>query len=286
MACDNLWPKSDSGHTHDRDWLPWHRLRPANKEALALQETQWRTPPYPCKIQPSSQCSKNNLPSMIGNRLSFISWRHWFSRPFIIYIPHIIVAFLVTKIKSFYETYMPKVGVAMLVYWMIWYCYCFLSGFKCTFNCSVQYSLYYIIDIGTMWHCTLVSSNPSQTIELVLGCALFWCWLSLGAPVKISLIEFYFIMIFIMIVVNIIRIFMAIIYLLNYSLDFRYLSSSGSANAELPGCFRPWTFSLNIGLNMIPLDAFMSCLHSLLGYSTGEFQALQLIVLAAFGAVY
>ena len=29
----------------------------------------------------------------------------------------------------------------------------------------------------------------------------------------------------------------------------------------------------------------MSCLHSLLGYSNGEFQALQLIVLAAVGAV-
>ena len=29
----------------------------------------------------------------------------------------------------------------------------------------------------------------------------------------------------------------------------------------------------------------MSCLHSLLVYSTVEFQALQLIVLAAFGAV-
>ena len=29
----------------------------------------------------------------------------------------------------------------------------------------------------------------------------------------------------------------------------------------------------------------MSCLVSLLGFSTGEFQALQLIVLAVFGAV-
>ena len=29
----------------------------------------------------------------------------------------------------------------------------------------------------------------------------------------------------------------------------------------------------------------MSCLHSLPGYSTGEFQALQLIVLAAFGTM-
>ena len=34
-----------------------------------------------------------------------------------------------------------------------------------------------------------------------------------------------------------------------------------------------------------PLDSFMSCLHYLQGYSTGEFQALQLIVLAVFGAV-
>ena len=85
-----------------------------------------------------------------------------------------------------------------------------------------------------------------------------------------------------MIVVTITGIFMAI---LIYTLSFLYISNSGSANAQLPGCFCPWTFSLNIGLNMFPLDSFMSCLHSLLGYSTGEFQALQLIVLAAFGAV-
>ena len=79
--------------------------------------------------------------------------------------------------------------------------------------------------------------------------------------------------------------FMAISYFLIYTLGFLHISSSGSANAQLPGCFRPWTFSLNIGLNLFPLDSFMSCLHSLLGYSTGEFQALQLIVLAAYGPV-
>ena len=88
-----------------------------------------------------------------------------------------------------------------------------------------------------------------------------------------------------MIVVTIIGIFTAIDYLMIYTLGFLYISSSGSANAQLPGCFRPWTFSLNIGLNTFPLDFFMSCLHSLLRYSTGEFQALQPIVLAAFGAV-
>ena len=80
-------------------------------------------------------------------------------------------------------------------------------------------------------------------------------------------------------------IFMAIHFFLNYTLGFPYLSKSGSENAQLPGCFRPWTFSLNIGLNMFPLDSSMSCLHSLLGYFIGELQALQLIVLAAFGVL-
>ena len=79
--------------------------------------------------------------------------------------------------------------------------------------------------------------------------------------------------------------FLAINYLLIYTLGFLYISNSGSVNTQLPGCFCPWTFSLNIGLNMFRLDSFMSCLHSLLGYSTGESQALQVIVLAAFVAV-
>ena len=88
-----------------------------------------------------------------------------------------------------------------------------------------------------------------------------------------------------MIVMTIIGIFIAINYLLIQALGFLCISSSGSANAQLPGCVRPWTFFLNIGLNMFPLGSFMSCLHSLQAYSTGEFQALHLIVLAAFGAV-
>ena len=111
------------------------------------------------------------------------------------------------------------------------------------------------------------SAAPHHSLwDWFLGCALFWCWVSWGAPVTIFLTEFYFIMIFIMKIVIIIEIFMAINYFLNYTLGFLYLSSSGSANAQLPGCFRPWTFSLNIGLNMLPLDSIMSCLHSLLFY--------------------
>ena len=42
---------------------------------------------------------------------------------------------------------------------------------------------------------------------------------------------------------------------------------------------------LNIGLNMLPYDSYISCLHCLLGYSPSEFQALQLAVRVSFGAV-
>ena len=61
--------------------------------------------------------------------------------------------------------------------------------------------------------------------------------------------------------------------------------SSSSETMHLHGCFCPWTFSLDIGLNILPLYSFMSCLDSLLGYSTGQFQALQLILLVVFGTV-
>ena len=54
---------------------------------------------------------------------------------------------------------------------------------------------------------------------------------------------------------------------------------------HLPGCFFPWTFFQIIGFNMLPSDPFMSHLATQLGYSAGEFQALQLIVLATFGVV-
>ena len=77
-------------------------------------------------------------------------------------------------------------------------------------------------------------------------------------------------MIFIVIVVIIIGIAVVIHYFLNYNFCFLYLSNSGAANAQLSGCFCPWTFSLYIGLNMLPLDSFMSCLHSLQRYSTGD----------------
>ena len=56
-------------------------------------------------------------------------------------------------------------------------------------------------------------------------------------------------------------------------------------NPSPPRMFLPWAFFQNIGFNMVPSDPFMSHLATQLGYSVGEFQALQLIVLATFGVV-
>ena len=141
-------------------------------------------------------------------------------------------------------------------------------------------SLYHNLDIGAMWHWALVSWTPSQSIGL-----FFWdarcSGVSLCVPFTNSLTEFYFIMI----VAAIIGIFMTIILFWNTCLGFLKLSISALANAHLPGCFRPWTFPLNIGLNMLPSDSLLSCLDHLLGYSTEEFQVLQVIVLAVFGTV-
>ena len=76
--------------------------------------------------------------------------------------------------------------------------------------------------------------------------------------------------------------FIICLILMNYLMEFYFI---GFVNTHLPGCFCPWTFRLNIGLNTSPSDSFVSYLNSHLGYSAGEFQALQLIVLAVFGAV-
>ena len=141
---------------------------------------------------------------------------------------------------------------------------------KVDFNCIVQHSLYHDMDIGTVRHCALVSCTPSHSVGLFFWCALFWCCVWLGAPFTISLIELYFIMIFITIVLIIIGIFMANFYFWNYIFRLFVTNGSGSANAQLPGCFRLRTASLNIGLNMLPSSSFMSYLHSLLGYTTAE----------------
>ena len=70
---------------------------------------------------------------------------------------------------------------------------------------------------------------------------------------------------------------MAILFIFNYMFRLSVSSSSDSVNAHLPGCsFEYW---------MEPSDSFVSGLDSPLKCSTGEFQALQLIVLVIFGVL-
>ena len=64
-----------------------------------------------------------------------------------------------------------------------------------------------------------------------------------------------------LLIVTIIRILWPVLSCWTTRLGFLKLSDPGSTKAHLPGCFRPWTFSLNIWLNMLPSDCFMSCLH-------------------------
>ena len=75
------------------------------------------------------------------------------------------------------------------------------------------------------------------------------------------------------------------LWLLVFVLNISILGIWCSTIPHLPGCFCPWTFFENIGFNTVLTDSFMSHIATQLGYSAGEFQALQLSVLAAFGVV-
>ena len=75
------------------------------------------------------------------------------------------------------------------------------------------------------------------------------------------------------------------LWLLVFVLNILILGIWCSTIPHLPGCFCPWTFFENIWFNTVLTDPFMSHLATQLGYSAGEFQALQLIVLAAFGVL-
>ena len=78
---------------------------------------------------------------------------------------------------------------------------------------------------------------------------------------------------------------MAILFISNFTFGLSVARYFWFCNYSPPWMFSPWIFILNIGLNMLPSDSFMSCLDSLIRYSTGELKALQLIVLVVFGAV-
>ena len=110
--------------------------------------------------------------------------------------------------------------------------YCLVSFVY--FSCVVQDYFCHYMSVGTMWHCAFASCTPSQSIGLFLGCALFWCPVSLCIPFTNSLIACYSIMM----VAAIIGIFMPIA--IHFGLHNQIFF--GSATTHLPGCFCPWTF--------------------------------------------
>ena len=72
---------------------------------------------------------------------------------------------------------------------------------------------------------------------------------------------------------------------IHFDLGALKLGIFGSAIVHLQRFCRTWIFFQNIGLDILPWDSFMSNLYSQLEYSTVEFQALHLIVIAVFGVV-
>ena len=157
---------------------------------------------------------------------------------------------ILSKWNKFFvkDLYIPRLGVAMTVCRMMRYILsCFVPNVY--INCVVQDFLYFNVDIVTMWHCALVRCTQSQSIELVFGGALFWCWLLLYFSFTNYSIECYFIMM----VATTIGIFMSILFILTYTLKLS--DTRQFCNYALPGCFSPWTFSMYIWLNMLPSNS-------------------------------
>ena len=120
------------------------------------------------------------------------------------------------------------------------------------------------------------SCTPSRSIGLFLGSARFLGWMPLFGFFGLSNCVLLFDKSLIL------GCLWPLVFVLN---NILILGIWCSTIPHLPGCFCFWTFFQNIGFNTVLTDPFMSHLATQLGYSAGEFQALQLIVLAAFGVV-
>ena len=90
-------------------------------------------------------------------------------------------------------------------------------------------------------------------------------------------------MILIMIVLTIIGILTAILYFMNNTFRLPVTNPSRFCKCAIPWMLPLRDILFEYGIEHVTFG--LSCLHSLLEYSTGELQALQLIVLTVFGAV-
>ena len=152
------------------------------------------------------------------------------------------------------------------------------------FNCIIQDSLYHNMDVGTMWHCALVSCTPSQSMDWFLG-------------VRCSGVEYHDVLLLLLILEIILFLrdihhdscdyywnFMGILFILNYTFMPCVIKLFWFCKCTTPWMFPLLDILLEYWIEHVTFE-LLSCLHCLPVYSTGEFQALQLIVLVASGAV-
>ena len=124
----------------------------------------------------------------------------------------------------------------------------------------VKFRLLYTIICIQVRHCTLGSCTPSSLYD--------WFWLCVVLVLNVGCYCYWDFR----------------CHPINFDLHiWAFLTKEVWLCGCTSSCLR--IFSLNFGFNMLPSYSFVSYLDSLLGYITGEFQALELIVLVVFGAM-
>ena len=143
-------------------------FKPEQEDGSVITPTAMAHPTDP--IWSRSRNKRRNL--WVGWRVS--SWwpRFWSVYSIHYYIHTMNYSCILSIWNKLFLRHIPRVGVAMTVCWMIWYCYSFLRGFKCIFQLCQDF-LYHNVYISTMWHCAVVSCIPSQSTGLFLGVRCF-----------------------------------------------------------------------------------------------------------------
>ena len=147
----------------------------------------------------------------------------------LLYTYRILLLHLVIRISSNKHTYQTLVWPWWCVGWydtiihsrLVW---------KVHFNYIFQDSLYHNMDMGTVWHCALVSWNPITVYKTGFGvCAVL--------VLSVIMSSFYYFLDRVLFHHDFHQ--NSCDYYRDISLCFLRLSCSGSANAQHPGCFRP-----------------------------------------------
>ena len=121
--------------------------------------------------------------------------------------------------------------------------------------------------------------HPTTVYRTGLVCALFWCCVSLCVPFTNSLIAYTAQSWWL----QLLGILFPWLFIWSYIFRLSETRSCGFCKYAPPWMFLPLDILFEYWIeHVVPSDSFMSCLDSLLGYSTGKFQVLQVIVFVVF----